>query len=49
MYMHAHLCTYACLVPMVAMSWNYRWLQATTWVLGIQPESSGRTAHAHNH
>ena len=31
------------------LNWHYRQLWATLWVLGIEPESPGRTASALNH
>lgn len=44
---------YTCLLPVEARKghnmpwdWDYRWLLATTWVLGIKPMSSTRTAIA---
>jgi hypothetical protein len=30
------------------VGWNYRWLYDATWVLGIEPTSSGRATSALN-
>lgn len=33
----------------VPWNWSYKWLSDTMRVLGIEPGSSGRTAHTQNH
>ena len=52
MYRHA---PNGCVIPevrrghQIPWNWNYRWLWATMWVLGIKPGGSGRAASALNH
>jgi hypothetical protein len=47
---------YVCAVPaeargrhQISWNWSYRWLQATTWMLGFELRFSRRIARALNH